>query len=110
MTELEIERFLDDLASANNQSLLTIIMPNGKPFAKTRGTQVASLPGATIQATTKGVALRETPFRGWRFSLDLRGQGSDRRCLRNAKRLFPSGAGLAVCIYRQRRGVRGTAW
>jgi len=32
MTELEVERFLDDLeeASANNQSLLTIIMPNGK--------------------------------------------------------------------------------
>ena len=30
MTELEMERFLDDLEEANNQSLLTIIMPNGK--------------------------------------------------------------------------------
>ena len=32
VTELEMERFLDDLeeASANNQSLLTIIMPNVK--------------------------------------------------------------------------------
>jgi hypothetical protein len=31
-TEPEMERFLDDLeeASANNQSLLTIILPNGK--------------------------------------------------------------------------------
>ena len=75
MTELEMERFLDDLeeASANNQSLLNIIMPNGKTLRDCAFDELSDIIERLMELGAKGdlKGREQIAFTAARFLLRL---------------------------------------
>ena len=75
MTELEMHRFLDDLeeASTNNQSLLTIIMPNGKTLKDCAFDELSDIIERLMELGAKGNlrGREQIVFTGARFLLRL---------------------------------------
>jgi hypothetical protein len=75
VTELEMERFLDDLeeATANNQSLLTIIMPNGKTLKDCTFDELSDIIERLMELGAKGnlKGQEQIAFTAARFLLRL---------------------------------------
>jgi hypothetical protein len=75
MTELEMERFLDDLeeASTNNQSLLNIIMPNGKTLRDCAFDELSDIIERLMELGAKGnlKGREQIAFTAARFLLRL---------------------------------------
>jgi hypothetical protein len=78
LTELEMERFLDDLeeVSANNQSLLTIIMPNGKTLRDCAFDELSDIIERLMELGAKGnlKGREQIAFTAARFLLRLYNQ------------------------------------
>ena len=78
MTELEMERFLDDLeeASTNNQSLLNIIMPNGKTLRDCAFDELSDIIERLMELGAKGnlKGREQIAFMAARFLLRLYNQ------------------------------------
>jgi hypothetical protein len=78
MTELEMERFLDDLeeASTNNQSLLNIIMPNGKTLRDCAFDELSDIIERLMELGAKGdlKGREQIAFTAARFLLRLYNQ------------------------------------